>query len=684
MISRRGFMGGAAAACLSGSRTLFASNGSGTNKVSLNSSAPTDVSAPSVTTRIGNFYFRAPNGISFIKDDAAAFVINPGGPYSAGTVSPNDSFHKVIFSSSFVQPHPHSFVRPGEAGPADMRRVEFQWSRMGEVVLGRLISAYPGDISFKINQNWPGFQSEFSVDGSGIKGIARIPNGETITWRLKSEPAVMSLDVSQFTLPLGGSEHPTYIVAGFGELPSFDGIDQHLAEAERLYEERRPRADGPSGDILAAITDNLNNSRIYSNDNHTVAISVSRTFGGNSPNSCPYFCWDSFFSALLANLGDPEMGRQTVRTMLSYQRTNGMVPNYAHTSHLIDSKDDGISEDRSDPPVGSMCVWKMHLRWPDVEFLREIYPKLAAWNAWWLRERNAKKDGLLQWGSSTGTLRGAQWETGWDDTPHFEGVHGVKMVGSVMNVYAVDLCSLWSMDAHYLSLIAAEIGMHQEAAAHHNDSVEMNQRINARLWNESLGIYCSRFWDHDDGTPGEFLTRLTPANFYPLICGAPNRLRADRVLSVMLDPEQFWGEWVLPTVSRKDPYFLRQTYWHGTIWAPVNYLVFQGVKRYASSEVQAAFAQKSVRLFMDNWLAEGSCAENYLSIDGGVGGDPNYTWGALLCLIGIESIVDISDAGVVKEGPGFREPMELFNLPIRGELRKISLRYGRPVLSMSV
>ena len=120
-------------------------------------------------------------------------------------------------------------------------------------------------------------------------------------------------------MTLGGPEKPTYLVAGFGELPSFDGIDNRLADAEKEHEKRRLNAKGPSGDVLGAIADNLNNSRIYSSDNKMVAISVSRTFGAQSPNACPYFCWDSFFSGLLASLDDPEMGHQTVRAILSYQ-----------------------------------------------------------------------------------------------------------------------------------------------------------------------------------------------------------------------------------------------------------------------------------------------------------------------------------------------------------------------------
>lgn len=654
MISRREFLVGASATSLYCAKRLDAMTG-----IPIPASEGSTAHTVS-STRIGNFYYEAPNGIAFIKDNAAGFVINPGGSYNAGTVAPEDTFHKVIFTPKTTIP--------------SVLRVEFQWSRMGDIIVGRLVSAKPGEMSFDLGGNWQGFSSKFSADGGGVKGVAVLPTGDSVTWRLKSHPEVTLADNRQFTVELGGPTRPTYLIAGFGDLPPLNDeeIDTLLAKAQTNYEARRPRAQGPSGDILAAIADNLNNSRIYSSDNKMVAISVARNFGTHSANACPYFCWDSFFSGLLASLDDPEMGHQTVRAILSYQSDEGMVPNYAHWN------DGDMSKDRSQPPVGSMCVWKMHQYWPNIDFLREVYPKLAAWHGWWLKARNAKNDGLLQWGSSTGILQNAQFETGWDDTPQFEGVEGIKMVGHTMNAYAVDLCSLWAMDAHHLALIAEALGKPDDAKRYRGEESDMNRRINARLWNEKLGIYCSRFWDKEDGTPGEFLTRLTPANFYPLICGAPDASRAQKVLAVMQDPNQFWGEWILPTVSRQDPLFLEQTYWHGTIWGPVNYLVFQGVKRYASPEFQAAFAQKSVHLFMNNWLANGYCGENYFSISGGVSGDHNYTWGALLCLVGVESVVSIGDNGVPEPGPGYNEPVDLTNLPIGGKPRRISLRFGKP------
>ncbi|MDP4238185.1 MAG: trehalase family glycosidase [Bacteroidota bacterium] len=616
-------------------------------------------------TRIGNFDYGSAASITFIKDDLAAFVMTPSINPNPGMAAPDNSIHK--------------FIDKG---------IRFDWGRVKDAVVGRLISDHPVKVTFKLSSGWPGLFSQFSelpVQNKGVKGEARLADGKKITWQVRTSPAPVFIETTERvtrdgkSLNIGGSqfvvsvtpEVPVYFVAGFGELPDFDGIDKTLNKAEQVYEAERPKAMGTAGDFIGAIADNLNNSRIYSNDNHMVAISVSRGWI-RGPNANPYFCWDSFFNGLLASLDDPQMGRETVRAILSCQTEEGLVPNFGHWV----SGGQTISTDRSQPPVGSLCVWKMHLLQPDVAFLQEVYPKLAKWHAWWMVARNAKHDGLLEWGSSMGNINLAKYETGWDDTPQFEGT---KMVGKTMNAYAIDLNSLWAMDAHYLALIANAIGHVADAKKYQQEEKEMIQRINVKLWNEDLGIYCSRLWDSDDGKPGAFLTRITPMNFYPLICGAPDTQRAKRVLSVMTDPKQFWGEWILPTVSRTDPLFPQQGYWHGTIWGPVNYLVFQGVKCYATPQVQADYAEKSVKLFMKNWETDGVCGENYLSTTGEqhtklARSDSHYTWGALLCIIGLESTVNLSDDGQAIAGTGFNQDIEMNNIPWGGRLHHIKVR----------
>ena len=98
MISRRVFMAGASAAYLCAGKKIFAKTG----RMAGSFDEGSEERGSSI--RIGNFYYRAPNGIAFIWKDAAAFVINPGGSHNAGTVGPADSFHKVIFAPETTKP----------------------------------------------------------------------------------------------------------------------------------------------------------------------------------------------------------------------------------------------------------------------------------------------------------------------------------------------------------------------------------------------------------------------------------------------------------------------------------------------------------------------------------------------------------------------------------------------------
>ncbi len=445
-----------------------------------------------------------------------------------------------------------------------------------------------------------------------------------------------------------------------------------LERAEKTYQARRPSASGAWGDFAGAIADNMNNSRIYSTDNKLLAHSVSRRWA-HGPNLAVYFCWDSFFNAALACLDDPRTARDTVRAILGCQTKEGFIPNFAHTEGVGKS----FSDDRSQPPVGALCVWKMHQRWPDPAFLREVYPKLVQWHAWWFTARDGNKDGLLEWGSNGKGWQGALFETGWDDTPHFGGA---KMIGNNMNADAVDLNALYSMDAEYLALIAKAMHRNEDAAKFRREHETMNKRINEKLWNERLGIYCSRLWDQD-GKAGAFLTRLTPMNFYPLICGAPDRQRAQRMMRILTDPKKFWGQWILPTLAYDDPMWPQQEYWRGKVWGPVNYLVFQGLKRYATPERRQEFARKSVDLFMRNWIDRGVCGENYLSTNGSQSSDPNYTWGALLCLIGVEEVVDLGNDGKLLTGKGLPDGLQLVNIPLGGKLCRVEVKDGQAVVT---
>lgn len=126
----------------------------------------------------------------------------------------------------------------------------------------------------------------------------------------------------------------------------------------------------------------------------------------------------------------------------------------------------------------------------------------------------------------------------------------------------------------------------------------------------------------------------------------------------LLNPGEFWGEWVIPSIARSDPAFHDQDYWRGRIWGPMNYLVYLGLRNYDLPAVRQQLAQKSLALFNQEWALNGHVHENY-NANTGLGDDVTssdrfYHWGALLGLIDYQ-----------ENGPGADQPAASHHGPAR-------------------
>ena len=112
------------------------------------------------------------------------------------------------------------------------------------------------------------------------------------------------------------------------------------------------------------------------------------------------------------------------------------------------------------------------------------------------------------------------------------------------------------------------------------------------------------------------------------------------------NPEEFYGEWMLPSIARNDAAYFDQNYWRGRVWAPLNFLVYLALCRSSLSDVRHDLAQKSAALFMKEWTEHRHVHENYSSITGegcdSGNSDKFYHWGALLC------VVAMADAGYIR------------------------------------
>ena len=420
-------------------------------------------------------------------------------------------------------------------------------------------------------------------------------------------------------------------------------IDAILAEKANAYAARRPSVKGLFEGAPEAIGNSMFWNTLYAPSTDLIFPSISRSWasgwGGWVVGE-----WDCFFGALLTSLEDKSQSVAGIKAILLAQMDSGLVPNAAAAS--------GITAGRSQPPVGSYLVWKVYQRFQDRELLEWAYPRLKKWHEWWMRNRgdgqpwrDGNRDGLLEWGSDrgsstgpggTGFMQAAKWESGMDDSPMYDqATYDPKTY--TMNLNDVGLNSLYALDAECLAKIAAILGKDDDAKALSADYERQKQLVREKLWNEQDGIYENRFWN------GEFSKRLSPTNFYPLFAGIATPQQAKRMIEEhLLNPKEFWGTYTTPTIARNDPAFTDQFYWRGDIWAPTNYMVYQGLNRYGFDKVALEYAQKSYNLFMDSWRDAQQDNEQYHASGGNGGGNTHYTWGALLPLTALEQNADVN------------------------------------------
>lgn len=349
------------------------------------------------------------------------------------------------------------------------------------------------------------------------------------------------------------------------------------------------------------------------------------------------FDWDTYFTAAMYALDNKYHAFSNAIAITDEITPQGFIPNFSGT--LANQK----SFDRSQPPVGSFIVKMIYDKYPEKWFLDEVYENLLSWNRWWPRERDNMA--YLSWGSDpvenyqlpkgrkSNTKQGAKFESGLDNSPLFEEAE-YNPEKNMLELASVGLMGLYIADCKALAEIADVLDKPE-------DAIELRERAEkystslSKLWDEESGIYRDL-----NLVSGEFSSHLAPTNFYPLLAGVPSQEQAEMMIEKhFMNPEEFYGTYMLPSIARNDPAYKDNSYWRGRIWAPMNFLVYLGLRNYDLPEARSILAEKSYDLLMKEWKENRRVYENY-NAETGVGSDVRnsdgfYSWGGLLGLIAL-------------------------------------------------
>jgi len=393
----------------------------------------------------------------------------------------------------------------------------------------------------------------------------------------------------------------------------------------------------PAQAALEAIHDVVSWNHVYDPINECSYTVLTRFWNQQKFGGFGIWMNDVMYHALLWSRYDHDKAQRNIDAVFAWQTDEGNFP------CLVTGNDAWL--DRSQPPIVSYVVWCCYTNSQNTQLLRWAFPRLLANYDWWWRRRTLHDTGLVAYGTSLdvgdglykGTKLAAKDESSMDnmavhDPAEFDASTGLIQAADV------GLNSLLALDGEILAQMATLLDQDKDAARLEQQSSGHKARIADWLWDDSRGVFANRLVD------GRFVQPLAPTSFFPMAAGIASKDQVDSLITNYLLPEEkFGGRFVLPSATRDDPAYQDNVYWRGRIWAPLNFWVYEGLRRYDRTDEASELAHKSLALFNQGWQQR-ECGENYHAETGAIADqadtDTFYTWGALLPALSVKELFD--------------------------------------------
>ncbi|MFH9068723.1 MGH1-like glycoside hydrolase domain-containing protein [Streptomyces alboflavus] len=366
------------------------------------------------------------------------------------------------------------------------------------------------------------------------------------------------------------------------------------------------------------------------------------------------WAWDTWKQAVGTARFDPRLAQSQIRAMFDHQirptsatrpQDAGMIPDAVFYNDQTDGGGNW-NERNSKPPLAAWAVWEVYRHGGDRAFLREMYPKLAAYQAWWYRNRDHDRDGLAEYGATVDPANdsaeqrrlAAAWESGMDNAPRFDAALGTSVVtnrdasgavtGYSLTQESVDLNAYLAADQDHLADIARATGDRAGERRWRDRAAATHRAVRTRMYDPGDG------WFHDIALDGG--QRLTARGrgiegAVPLWTGTASRAQAAAVRDRLTDPREFATPVPFPTVARSSPYFAPQRYWRGPVWLDQAYFAQAGLRRYGHTAPARTLTDRLLTA-AQGLSARGPVMENYDPLTGAPLNSPNFSWSAAVLL----------------------------------------------------
>jgi len=123
------------------------------------------------------------------------------------------------------------------------------------------------------------------------------------------------------------------------------------------------------------------------------------------------WAWDSWKHAYAMAHFNSDIAKENIRAMFTYQiqkndalrpQDEGMVIDaiFYNKDQARDGDGGNWNERNTKPPLASWAVWEIYKATNDVNFIKEMLPKLLRYHQWWYRNRDHNQNGLVEYGAT--------------------------------------------------------------------------------------------------------------------------------------------------------------------------------------------------------------------------------------------------------------------------------------------
>lgn len=379
-----------------------------------------------------------------------------------------------------------------------------------------------------------------------------------------------------------------------------------------------------------------------------------------SPENYPYqWLWDSCFHAIVLSHLDIEWAKQELLSLVSKQFENGMIP---HMIYWVPGNKIQIKWGKKDtssitqPPIIADAALKIYQTDSDVKFLRQIYPSLKKFYLYLIKERDWRGHHLI------GIINPD--ESGEDNSPRFDTLLHLPPGHTLdenfqQRLVLIDentLCHFdaakcmknffWAKDVPFNALMVKNLkSMSQLALALNLEADRLYFCQQEELIKKAMrkymyedGLYWSVYNANYNFNLKSFLKDKLAIAYYQKIkvkswaIFAPLYARllsakeaADLINRHLLNGEEFWLPFGIPSVSKDEVSFDPEGFWRGPTWISTNWFILQGLLSYGYLDLAQKILEISRGLIEKNGFRE-----HFNPLTGKGLGAKDFTWGTLV------------------------------------------------------